>query len=141
MKISFLILGLVVIISACKITEGPSVKIKGKTFSVEVANTEDQRRLGLMYRKTLPDKSGMLFVYPNNRQLSVWMKNVLIPLDVLFLNNDGIVIDKVTLEPCKNSPCEAFNSQSTGLYFLELKKGKIEELNISVGDKVEINLD
>tara|TARA_B100000315_G_scaffold30922_1_gene26178 strand:- start:295 stop:720 length:426 start_codon:yes stop_codon:yes gene_type:complete len=140
MKFAFLILGLVAIITACNITEGPSVKIKGRTFSVEVANTEDQRRLGLMHRETLPDNGGMLFVYPSDRQLSVWMKNVMIPLDVLFLNTDGIVIDKATLEPCKNSPCEAFNSTSPGQYFLEINKGKIEELNINVGDKVEINL-
>lgn len=60
-------------------------------FSVELALTEEERATGLMHRETLPTSSGMLFVYPDASRQAFWMKNTLIPLDLLFVANDGTV--------------------------------------------------
>ena len=60
-------------------------------FAVEIADSPDERARGLMYRESLPATSGMLFVYDSPQTVSVWMKNTLIPLDILFIAADGTV--------------------------------------------------
>ena len=60
-------------------------------FSVEIADSPDERARGLMLRESLPATSGMLFVYDNPQTVSFWMKNTLIPLDIIFIAADGTV--------------------------------------------------
>lgn len=103
-------------------------------FNVELAGTDKQRAKGLMYRKTLPEGTGMLFDYGSPRRVSMWMKNTLIPLDMLFIRPDG-TIEKIRERTIPHS-LDPISSQGEVRAVLELGGGVSEKLGISVGDRV-----
>ncbi len=104
---------------------------------VEIADTEALRQLGLMHRLQLDEDKGMLFVYQNQAIRAVWMKNTLIPLDVLFLSSDGKVLSMLpNLQPCKKDPCPVFTSRGNAQYMLEVTAGFIDKHRIELGQKL-----
>jgi len=70
-----------------------SIYNKNITFNVEVAKTIEERRIGLMYRKKLLNNEGMLFIFPRERIIQLWMKNTYIPLDVIFISENKVIVD------------------------------------------------
>ena len=60
-------------------------------FAIEIATTDQERALGLMFRRSLPENAGMLFLYDRPQPATMWMKNTLIPLDMVFISADGRV--------------------------------------------------
>ena len=113
--------------------------IKGKQIDLEVAKTREQQRLGLMFRKSLEPNRGMLFSFSPPRVTRFWMRNVIIPLDLLFIQDGKIkaIIDNVP--PCKSDPCPVYSSDIPIDMVIELKGGRASELGFSVDDLVEIN--
>jgi len=102
-------------------------------ISVEIAASQSQREQGLMHRTGLGEKQGMLFAYPDQAIRSVWMKNTLLPLDVLFINADGRIVAMLeNLQPCRHDPCPIFESKKPAMYMLELNAhfSKIQQLKI-----------
>jgi uncharacterized membrane protein (UPF0127 family) len=67
-------------------------KVRSQTFEVEVAGTREQRARGLMFRKELPERRGMLFDFGRDQEIRMWMKDTLIPLDMVFIESDGRVL-------------------------------------------------
>jgi len=104
-------------------------------FEVEIVTTPEGRERGLMFRKALGPNAGMLFIYPSEKPVSFWMKNTLIPLDMLFLKTDGsiahIAHDAV---PMDETPID---SGAPVKAVLEVKGGTAEALGIKEGDRVE----
>ena len=88
---------------------------------VEVSDKQTEHMLGLMYRRELDNDEGMLFVFPDEGIWSFWMKNTKIPLDILWLDEDGNVvhIEKNAL-PCKNEPCRVYRPEAKAVYVLEV---------------------
>ncbi|KKW93134.1 DUF192 domain-containing protein [Sphingobium chungbukense] len=103
-------------------------------FTVEVALTEQQQEQGLMFRKTLAPDSGMLFPMEPPRTASFWMKNTVIPLDMLFIHTDGsIAFLKSNAAPYSREPVSAGIPVAA---VLELAGGRAAELGIQQGDRV-----
>lgn len=110
------------------------VCFKENCFFVEIAETQEEKATGLMYRSSLDTDKGMFFIYESPRRPGFWMKNTLIPLDILWISEDGKVVHITTAQPCKQEDCEIFYPDKEALYVLEINAGLSELLNIRIGD-------
>ncbi len=103
-------------------------------LDVEVATTPEKQALGLMYRTSLPDTKGMLFPHREPRELSMWMHNTYIPLDMVFINADGTIHRiEARAEPLSE---RIIGSNGPVLAVLEIAGGNAERLGLKPGDKV-----
>ena len=110
---------------------------KNITFNVEVAKTIEERRNGLMYRKKLLNNEGMLFIFPSEKIIKLWMKNTYIPLDVIFISENKVIVDiKKNMEKLTET---IVKSKVKSRYALEFNAGLINKLDIKIGDKVLFN--
>ena len=112
--------------------------IKDATIQLEVAQTPQQQAIGLMFRESLADDRGMLFPFANERMARFWMKNVPIPLDMIFLNGDRVVGIASDVPPCQAEPCPVYGPDVLVDGVIELRGGRAEELALEVGDAIEI---
>ena len=114
-----------------------SIYNKNITFNVEVAKTIEERKSGLMYRKKLLNNEGMLFIFPREKIIQLWMKNTYIPLDVIFISENKVIVDiKKNMEKLSET---IVKSKVKSRYALEFNAGLINKLNIEIGDKVFFN--
>jgi len=113
------------------------IQIKGVVVRVEVANTPTQKGRGLMYRQALSQDEGMLFVYDYEGNNTFWMKNTLIPLDIIWLNSKKEVVHiEHSTPPCKKSPCPTYSSPYKSQYVLELNGGWAIKNGLAQGDQI-----
>ena len=103
-------------------------------FIVEIADTERKRENGLMFRDSLPRKTGMLFIFPEKKKIGIWMKNTIIPLDIIFISEEKI-IQKIIYSavPMDNT---IYSSEDLSKYVLEINAGLSKEFQIKKGNKV-----
>lgn len=115
----------------------PTVEITlgARTYTVEIANTEDQRQMGLMHRHSMPENRGMIFAFPDERPLGFWMKNTHIPLDIIYLNSDGIIVSTHRMLP---HDVRSIPSAAPAKYAIELNAGEVAKTGLRRGDRVEI---
>jgi hypothetical protein len=110
----------------------------GKTlqhhFTVEIAETDAQRAQGLMYRPTLAADRGMLFIFPNDHVVSMWMKNTLVPLDMLFVDAGGKIV--TIRERAVPGSLKIVSSRIAVRAVLELAGGSVSRLGLMTGDKI-----
>ena len=95
---------------------------------------------GLMHREQLPENQGMLFIFETQQQHAFWMKNTLIPLDMIWLNEDLEVVYIQTAIPCEEEPCTIYAPDTDALYTLEINAGLAEQNNITLGTKATLNI-
>jgi hypothetical protein len=103
-------------------------------FSVEVASEPKERAKGLMYRKTLAPDHGMLFDFGAPQQISMWMKNTHIPLDMLFIDETGVI--STVAERTTPFSERTIPSNAPVRYVLEINGGRADALGIRAGDTV-----
>jgi len=106
---------------------------KAITYNVEVARTSIQMRRGLMFRDSMPENHGMLFIYLPERVATMWMKNTILPLDMLFINQNGEII--TIAEDTAPFSLGTISSGGPVRAVLELNSGQVKKYGIAVGDK------
>ena len=112
-----------------------AVKLGAETFKVEVAATDRARQLGLMHRKSMPQDRGMLFVFPEERELSFWMKNTHIPLDIVYADRNGKVVSIKQMRPLDET---SVPSDGPSKYAIEVNRGAAARAGVKVGDVISI---
>jgi uncharacterized membrane protein (UPF0127 family) len=113
---------------------------RGETIFLEVARTQNEQAMGLMYRTSLAKDRGMSFPFSPPQPAQFWMKNTLIPLDMIFLYRGKIVAIRANVPPCRQDPCPAYGPSSDVLVdnVIELAAGRARELNIAEGGTIVV---
>jgi uncharacterized protein len=105
-----------------------------QVFSVEMATTEEEKQIGLMHRKELPDGKGMLFDFSPEQQISMWMKNTYISLDMIFIRADGRILR--IAENTEPLSTKIISSGGLAKGVLEVIAGTAQKYGIQPGDRV-----
>ncbi len=106
-------------------------------FYVELAQTKEERENGLMFRTDLAENRGMLFIFDQEGTYSFWMKNTLIPLDIIWLDeNKEAVFIKNNAQPCEEKKCPGIYPNRKAKYVLEINGGMADKINLKIGDKL-----
>ena len=118
-----------------------TANINGHMFQLELADTPEKRVTGLSGRKSLPEDHAMLFILEEEGPGDFWMKDVRIPLDILFLDRDKMVVSVQTMKTERQFPDHTlrhYSSPIPALYAIEMNAGLAEQLEIVVGTVVEL---
>lgn len=110
------------------------IMIGSQIFYIDLADEKTEREQGLMYVESMPANQGMLFVFEGTAPRNFWMKNTLIPLDMVWLDAEKTIVDIQAAQPCKVERCPVYSGKVPAQYVLELNQGV---LRARVGDRVE----
>ena len=112
------------------------VEVEGIPLTVEIAERPTERSLGLMYRKSLPENMGMLFIYRRPGIMNFWMKNTYIPLSIAYIDTKGYIIAIFKMEPLNTE--RSYRSPAPAVWALEVNQGWFEKNGVKVGDRVRL---
>ena len=102
-----------------------------KCVNIKIADTKEERENGLMFVSQMHEDDGMLFVFEKQDIYPFWMKNTLIPLDIIWFDeNQSIVFIKMNAELCREDLCEIINPNKPAKYVLEINAGLVDKLNL-----------
>jgi uncharacterized membrane protein (UPF0127 family) len=124
---------------------GPEVSLETaggeKIISVEISDTSEERATGLMNRTGLAENAGMFFVFEDEKPVRFWMKNTLIPLDMIFFDEDYRVVKmQKNALPCEKDPCAVYPSEKPAKYVLEVPAGTCDRIGLKEGDKAVLSI-
>lgn len=116
-----------------------TVTINGHTFSAEISRTFEQKVKGLMFREELPSDSCMLFLYYSDAKRSIWMNNVKMPLDVIWITESGNIVEiQENVPPCvmfyDSQTCPEYGGRVPARHFIEFPAGTVSKAGIKLGD-------
>jgi len=113
----------------------------GTRIQVELADTNEKRALGLMFREHLPNDRGMLFVFSEPGQWLFWMKNTMFPLDIVWLDHRKKIVDLVENIPgCRGDPCLQYQPAQDASYALEVPAGSVKREKLAKGMRLSFEL-
>ncbi len=113
----------------------------GRSVRAELAVTPEERAKGLMFRQKIEFDQGMLFVFEREGIYSFWMKNMVIPLDLIWLDKEKRIVHvERNVLPCDEDPCPTYTSKIPALYVLELEAGSFEKRGLEIFDRLDFIL-
>lgn len=116
----------------------PTICSSKQCFKIEIADTPKTREIWLMNRTSLDEDRGMIFLFDQSGQYSFWMKNTLIPLDMIRLDQDfKIVYIQNAAQPCTADPCALYGPWVSASYVLELSSWTAERFGLQVGESMK----
>jgi len=120
---------------ATPVSAGPRVLLpSGAVYRLELARTPEEQGQGLMFRESLPEKTGMLFLFGDKGVHRFWMKNTMIPLDMVWMDADGkVLFVSADTPPCRTDPCPSYGPESPAASVLEVAAGRAAREKIVVG--------
>ena len=137
MRVSFAVLVLLSCLQANGVAADPlltyPLKINGHSIRAEVANSEEDRRMRLMFRKSLAENQGMLFIYEKEGRYAMWMKNTNVALSVAFIDRNGAILNIEDMEPQTE---DSHGSKGVAKFSLEMNQGWFKKRGIKKGDHV-----
>ncbi len=110
----------------------------GDCIDLEVADTEEEKILGLMHRKSLPNGKGMLFLFDPPREARFWMYKTFLQLDMIFFSNNIVISIESDVNPCHELPCQSYGPDENVDGVIEIAGGESLRMNIKLGDYVDI---
>lgn len=126
---------------AAKAFEKKKVSLSGKTLVVEMAETAEQHEQGLMFRTSMGQDEGMLFVFKNEETRYFWMKNTMIDLSIGFFDRNLVLIDVQEMKSGKGieeSRLASYASSKPAKYALEMNKGWFDKNKVKIGSKLKL---
>ena len=141
-KVLFAIVGIAILLTASMLFIFPKKDIvvlefdNGVRVNAELAQTEQEKETGLMYRAVLPE--GMFFVFNKEDKYSLWMQNVYYDLDAIWISQDLKVVYIQKMGPCKSIECPVYSPSTGAKYILEAPGGFTARNNIKIGSSLKI---
>lgn len=118
-----------------------TIRLADTEFVMEVVADPDSRRQGLMGREVLPAGTGMLFDFPEGTRPAIWMRNMVISLDLVFVAADGRIAHLFPqVPPCADLPCAIYQADGPLRWVLELPAGSVDKLGLKVGDNLDLSM-
>jgi hypothetical protein len=114
----------------------------GFSVTAEVAISDEERERGLMFREELNPDQGMIFVFKDEDFHFIWMKNMKISIDILWLDKEKRIVHiERNVPPCKKPPCASYSSKIPAMYVLEIKAGMADKNQLKLYDRLEFILE
>jgi len=111
-----------------------------RTDALSVADSPEERRVGLMGVESLDENGGMVFVFDGEQDGSFWMKDTLIPLSIAFWGEDRRLLDILEMDPCTADPCPTYSARAPYTHALEMNAHWFDDRGIEIGDRVELTI-
>jgi uncharacterized membrane protein (UPF0127 family) len=145
--LALLLLVTLVVAGACYSSEDPPVTATALIdtggdsvlVDLEIADTDEERERGLMFRESLPEDRGMAFVFFEEHTGFFWMKDTLIPLSIAFFDQEGEILRILDMQPCDTEPCELYYPGVSYVGALEVNQGMFDEWGVEEGDRITIS--
>ncbi len=137
-SVFFMSCALVFLCSCVTADQTQRICFQSYCFTIEIAQTPEERAKGLMFRESLPQEAGMLFVFEEPGAYGFWMKNTLISLDMVWLDEDmNVVHIEEAVNPCEQVSCPVYYSEVSAKYVLELNAGTVKKIGLKTEDQLE----
>ena len=136
-----ILLGLLILVLYLMDQSGESdieIDLGVEIFDLEIAKTPEEISEGLMYRRKLSENKGMIFIFEDEKKRSFWMKNTFIPLDMIFMDSTGKIVEiKENILPCETQICKSYISLPAK-YVIEINSGRSYDLGLEVENVIDL---